>query len=184
MRHAKLAEDSGSVTGLSDTRWHWQTRSSKDRKQLDYVLMNRASFKHWQRCRSNGIDMTGDHKAVRARIVRPLHKTPQIKNAQRTRKHRSKDVARTTETTRVGTIDVYHAHKEDALNTINSNATTGQATLEELNGKLEDAMTSSASTTQNEQPHDNTTTTNEHAQSVRQLKQKRNSTPNEDRQTT
>ena len=33
-----------------------------------------------------------------------------------------------------------------------------------------------------EQPHDNTTTINEHAESVRQLIQKRNSTPNEDRQ--
>ena len=60
--------------------------------------------------------------------------------------------------------DVYQTHQELALNTTNP-------------------MTNSASTTDNEQPYDNTTTTSEHTRSPRQLIQKRNSAPNEDRQT-
>ena len=45
-------------------------------------------------------------------------------------------------------------------------------------------MTRNASTTQNDQPRDNTTTTNERAKTLRQLIRKRNSTPTEDRRTT
>ena len=58
------------------------------------------------------------------------------------------------------------------------------ATVEELNGKLAVSMTISTATTQNEQPHDNTTTANEHAEPLRQLMQERTSAPKDDRQTT
>ena len=50
------------------------------------------------------------------------------------------------------TIDVYQTHPKFAVTTTNSNTTTNQTALEELNDKLEDAVASSASTTQNEQP--------------------------------
>ena len=74
-------------------------------------------------------------------------------------------------------------NRKHTSDTSNSNTTTNQVTLEELNDELEEAMTSSAATTQNEQPHHNTTTTNDHAEFVRQLIQRRNSTPHQDRQT-
>ena len=50
------------------------------------------------------------------------------------------------------------------------------ATHEEPNDELEKTMTNFASTTQTEQPLDNVTTTNEHAEPLRLLMQNRNST--------
>ena len=77
----ETAEDSGSDTGHSQTIWYRRTRSSKQqeccnaiyhstkqRKQLDYVLMNSAMFKHCRHADTAGeIDMNSDHKAAIAR---------------------------------------------------------------------------------------------------------------------
>ena len=52
-------------------------------------------------------------------------------------------------------------------NTSNPNTANKHATAEELNAKLENAMTNRASTTQNEQPQDNTITNNEHDDSYK-----------------
>ena len=58
-------------------------------------------------------------------------------------------------------------------------ARTNHVTTEELGDKLEQTMTNSASTAQNEQPQDNTNTNDDYDAS---LTQERNTTPNGDRQ--
>ena len=180
------AEDSGSNTGHSNTNWCWQTTFFKEQEickatyhltrrstQLDYVLMNTALFKHCKDAETTGhIDMNSDHRAGMARVELLIdHKTQQT----------SLNKQRVIEDSRINrsehTINVYQAHQEHAFNTNNPNWTTNQATLAERNSKLEDTMTVSASTTQNEQPHDNAITTDEHTETLRHLIQKRNLAP-------
>ena len=68
------------------------------------------------------------------------------------------------------TIHTYQAHQEQALNTNNPNTTTNHAATEEQSDKLENILTGSATTTQEEQPCDNTITN--HVESLRRLVQK------------
>ena len=77
----------------------------------------------------------------------PTNKTDSAKEFEKQRRSANNRISRSQHA-----IEVYQTHQEYAFNTTNSNTTTNQTALEELNDKLEDAVTSSASTTQNEQP--------------------------------
>ena len=140
------------------------------------AVMIGVLFKHCKDAESTGqIDMNSDHKAAIARIELPIDD-----KTQRTKTDSEK--MRGSEDRR----DNWSAHDRRSpntprtLNRTNPNTTAIPETLEELNGKLEDAMTNSTSTTKHEQPHDITTTTNEHAEALRQ---NRISTQHQQRQT-
>ena len=112
-----------------------------------------SSVRTLQRCRSDG-----DHEAVIARIEIPTN-------------HKIQQILRPT-------------NKKATTNTTKAVATNSTGTSTRyLNDKLENVMTGSATYTQEEQPHDNTITNNDHGESLRRLIQKHNTTQNEDRQT-
>ena len=133
----------------------WQTRSSKTKTTTEQKITQQhaESNSHCKDAETTGqIDINSDHKAGMVRTELPIdHKTQQI------RRPTEKKTRRQAET---------------ATQPSNTRRTQRQARRCHAN---------SASTTQNEQPHDNSTTTNEHAESLRQLVQKRDSTPHEDR---
>ena len=82
----KTTEDSGSDTGQFIIKKQDHSKATYDStrhcKQFDYVLMNRAMFKHCKDAETNGqIDMNSNHTPVIARIELPInHKIQQKKN--------------------------------------------------------------------------------------------------------
>ena len=122
MLHTKQQRTVAQTPGQSNASWYWQsTFFTKHSKQLDYVFMNRALFKHCKDAEKTGqIDMSGGHAAVIARSELPINRKTQpiqrsSKRAKKQRRGGDNKLDWSEHTT-----SIYHAHQEQPLNTTNS----------------------------------------------------------------